>query len=197
MILSECHDEQRIVEGLNVVADDYVTKPYSPRPLLARVQALLRRSSINRNGGYLEDDLSMGEITLNFHLMCVEANGHRVRLTQREFALLHCLMQNAGRVLTRDQIMRLAWGENFVGTAKCVDVNVQRLRNKIGPYLGNGFCIQALRGFGYKFETQGNSVRPIPTRPHVADSANPADDNYVFVTDGGGTKAGSGALSPA
>jgi DNA-binding response OmpR family regulator len=153
MILSERHDEEQIVQGLMVAADDYVTKPFSPRSLLARIHALLRRASLNRNGHWVEDNLAIGEVALNLQQMHAVVNGHPVRLTPREFTLLHCLMQNAGRVLSRDQLMRLSWGEHFVGTAKSIDVNVQRLRTKIGPYLSNGFCIQAHRGFGYKFET--------------------------------------------
>jgi DNA-binding response OmpR family regulator len=153
MILSERRDEEQIVEGLMLAADDYVTKPFSPRSLLARVYALLRRASLNRNGHWVEENLAIGEIALNLQQMHAVVNGHPVRLTPREFTLLHCLMENAGRVLSREQLMRLSWGENFVGTAKSIDVNVQRLRTKIGPHLSNGFCIQAHRGFGYKFET--------------------------------------------
>jgi DNA-binding response OmpR family regulator len=154
MILSERQEEDQIVQGLMVVADDYVTKPFSPRPLLARVHALLRRASFNRDGRFVEDNVSIGEVSLNLQQMHAVVNGHRVRLTPREFTLLQCLMQNAGRVLSRDQLMRLSWGENFVGTAKSIDVNIQRLRMKIGPYLTDSFGIQALRGFGYKFEAR-------------------------------------------
>ncbi len=102
----------------------------------------------------MEENVSIGEVSLNLQQMHAVVNGHRVRLTPREFTLLHCLMQNAGRVLSRDQLMRLSWGENFVGTAKAIDVNIQRLRTKIGPHLTDSFCIQALRGFGYKFEAR-------------------------------------------
>jgi two-component system alkaline phosphatase synthesis response regulator PhoP len=79
-------------------------------------------------------------------------NGRRIGLTPRELSLLHALMENAGRVLSRDQLMQVAWGDHFVGTAKMVDVYIQRLRKKIQPHLTGGFYIQALRGFGYKFE---------------------------------------------
>jgi DNA-binding response OmpR family regulator len=151
MILSERQDEEHIVQGLMLAADDYVTKPFAPRALLARVHALLRRATLSRDGRWMEDNISIGEISLNLQQMHAVVNGHPVRLTPREFTLLHCLMQNAGRVLSRDQLMRLSWGEHFVGTAKSIDVNVQRLRTKISPHLTNGFCIQALRGFGYKF----------------------------------------------
>lgn len=164
MILSERQDEEHIVEGLMLAADDYVTKPFSPRPLLARIHALLRRATLNRNGQWVEENVAIGEIALNVQQMHVVVNGHAVRLTPREFTLLHSLMQNAGRVLSRDQLMRLAWGENFVGTAKSIDVNIQRLRTKIGPYLTDRVCIQAHRGFGYKFETAPQRVA-IETAP--------------------------------
>ncbi len=153
LIVSERRDEEQMVQVLMLAADDYLTKPYSPRPLLARVHALLRRSSLNRDGRWVAENVSVGEISLNLQQMHAVVNGHPVRLTPREFTLLHCLMQNPGRVLSREQLMRLSWGANFVGTAKSVDVNVQRLRMKISPYLGHGLCIQAHRGFGYKFET--------------------------------------------
>ena len=84
--------------------------------------------------------------------MAALVNGVRVSLTPRELSLLHALMDNANRVLSRDQLMRLAWGENFVGGAKTVDVCILRLRKKVHPHLTGGFYIQALRGFGYKFE---------------------------------------------
>lgn len=153
LILSEVQNEEQMVQGLMAAADDYMTKPFSPRTLLARIHALLRRASLNRDGRWTEDNLSVGEVSLDLQQMQAVVKGQRVRLTPREFTLLHCLMQNAGRVLSRDQLMRLSWGENFVGTAKSIDVNVQRLRSKIAPYLSNGFCIQAHRGFGYKFDT--------------------------------------------
>ncbi|TMF43279.1 MAG: winged helix-turn-helix transcriptional regulator [Chloroflexi bacterium] len=78
-------------------------------------------------------------------------NGEMVPLTPRELSLLHALMENANRVLSRDQLMRIAWGERFIGTPKAVDVYVQRLRRKIQPHLAAGFYIEAQRGFGYKF----------------------------------------------
>jgi two-component system, OmpR family, alkaline phosphatase synthesis response regulator PhoP len=152
IILSERHDEEQIVRSLLAAADDYVIKPFSPRQLLARVHALLRRANLNRGNHWPDENLSIGEITLNLQQMQAVVNEHRIRLTSRELTLLHALMDNANRVLSREQLMRLAWGEHFVGTAKAVDVCVFRLRRKIRPHVQNGFNIQALRGFGYKFE---------------------------------------------
>jgi DNA-binding response OmpR family regulator len=153
MIVSEVADEERINESLMVVADDYVTKPFSPRSLLARVHAVLRRASLARLDPLANETIAIGDVALNLQQMQVIVRGHAIRLTPREFTLLQCLMENAGRVLSRDQLMRLAWGENFFGTAKAIDVNIARLRMKIAPCMTDGHCIQALRGFGYKFES--------------------------------------------
>ena len=158
MILSERHDEELIVRGLLTAADDYIVKPFAPRQLLARVHAHLRRANLTRNGRWSDENLSIGEISLNLQQAQALVNGHRVPLTQREFSLLYALMENAGRVLSRGQLTELAW-DRFAGTAKSVDVYVQRLRKKMAPYINGGDYIQALRGFGYKFE--------LP-RPHAA-----------------------------
>ena len=158
MIVSERHEEDLIIRGLMMAADDYVIKPFSPRQLLARVHAHLRRANVNRSGRWTDENLSIGEISLNLQQAQAVVNSHRVPLTQREFSLLYALMENAGRVLSRDQLTELAW-DRFAGTQKSVDVYVQRLRKKIAPYLDGRDYIQALRGFGYKFE--------IP-RPHAA-----------------------------
>ena len=151
MIVSQAGDEDHQVRGL-LVADDYVVKPFSPRVFLARVHALLRRGSIDRtNSRRLNENVVTGEISLNLQQMHAVVNGHRVALTPRELTLLHTLMLNPGRVLTRDQLMHLAWGDNFVGTSKTVDVYIQRLRYKMAPWLTNSDPIEALRGFGYRF----------------------------------------------
>jgi len=159
MIVSERNEEDHIVRGL-LAADDYVVKPFSPRQFLARVQALLRRASLARTGGWPDENLSIGEISLNLQQMHALVNGQRVPLTPRELSLLHALMGNANRVLSRDQLMRMAWGDNFMGTAKAVDVYVLRLRKKICPHLHGGFYVQALRGFGYKFELPRPQAAP-------------------------------------
>jgi len=162
MIVSQASDEEHVVRGL-LVADDYVVKPFSPRVFLARVHALLRRGSVDRtNSRRLNENVATGEITLNLQQMHALVNGHRVSLTPRELTLLHTLMLNPGRVLTRDQLMHLAWGDNFVGTSKTVDVYVQRLRYKMTPYLTNSDPIEALRGFGYRFNVQRANLAGVP-----------------------------------
>lgn len=152
MILSERGDEDQIIKGLTAAADAYVMKSVSPRQLLAQVTALLRRGSLNRGGRWGDDNLSIGEITLNLQQAHVVVNGIRVRLTQHELSLLHALMENAGRVLSRDQLMEMAWDDGYARGQKMVDVYVLNLRKKILPHLKGGGYIQALRGFGYKFE---------------------------------------------
>jgi two-component system, OmpR family, alkaline phosphatase synthesis response regulator PhoP len=151
LVLSERREEDQIVRTLLAAADDYVVKPFSPRYLLARVTVLLRRSNLNRGGRWVDENLSIGEISLNLQQAQVLVSGQRIGLTQREFSLLYALMENAGRVLTRDQLTELAW-DHFAGGPKSVDVYVQRLRKKLHPHLDGREYIQALRGFGYKFE---------------------------------------------
>lgn len=152
MVLSERGDEEQIFRALMVAADDYMVKPFSPRLFVAHVHALLRRAEQVRGQRWQDQNISIGEISLNLQQMHALVNGDRVPLTPRELSLLHALMQNANRVLNREQLMRIAWGDRFVGTPKAIDVYVQRLRRKIQPHLTAGFYIQASRGFGYKFE---------------------------------------------
>lgn len=152
MIVSERGDEEQIFRSLMIAADDYLIKPLSPRLFVAHVHALLRRAEQVRGQLWQDQNLAIGEIALNLQQMHAVVNGERVSLTPRELSLLHALMENANRVLSRDQLMRIAWGERFIGTPKAVDVYVQRLRRKVQPHLTAGFYIEALRGFGYKFQ---------------------------------------------
>jgi len=152
MIVSERGDEEQIFKTMMVAADDYMVKPLSPRLFVAHVHALLRRAEQVRGQRWQDQNVAIGEISLSLQQMHAVVNGQRVPLTPRELSLLHALMENTNRVLSRDQLMRIAWGDHFVGTPKAVDVYVQRLRRKIQPHLTAGFYIQSLRGFGYKFE---------------------------------------------
>jgi DNA-binding response OmpR family regulator len=152
MIVSERGDEEQIFKTMMVAADDYMVKPVSPRLFVAHVHALLRRAEQVRGQRWQDQNVAIGEISLSLQHMHAVVNGQRVPLTPRELSLLHALMENANRVLSRDQLLRIAWGDHFVGTPKAVDVYVQRLRRKIQPHLTAGFYIQSLRGFGYKFE---------------------------------------------
>jgi DNA-binding response OmpR family regulator len=152
LIVSERSDEEQIFKALMVAADDYMVKPISPRLFVAQVHALLRRADQVRGQRWQDQNIAIGEVALNLQQMHAMVNGNRVPLTPRELSLLHALMENANRVLSREQLMRLAWGDHYVGTPKTVDVYVQRLRRKMQPLLTAGFYIEALRGFGYRFQ---------------------------------------------
>ena len=153
MIVSERDREEHILRGL-LCADEYVTKPFSPRQLLARVNALLRRTSRSRNAKQ-DANLTMGEISLSLQQMNASVNGQAVELTSREFSLLYALMENPNRVLSREQLMQLAWGDSYVGVTRAVDVCILRLRKKIRAHLRNGDYLRTERGFGYKFVVPG------------------------------------------
>jgi two-component system alkaline phosphatase synthesis response regulator PhoP len=153
MIVSERDREEHILRGL-LCADEYVTKPFSPRQLLARVNALLRRTSRSRSAKQ-DANLTMGEISLSLQQMNASVNGHAVELTAREFSLLYALMEHPNRVLSREQLMQLAWGDSYVGVTRAVDVCILRLRKKIRAHLRNGDYLRTERGFGYKFVVPG------------------------------------------
>ena len=152
MIVSERVKEEQIVRGL-AYADEYITKPFSPGQFLARVHALIRRAGFRNRPGAQDENLSIGEIVLNLQRMQAVVNGTTVHLTPRGFSVLYALMDNPNRVLSRRQLMRLAWGEEFVGTSKAVDVCILRLRKKIEPHLAGTLDIVAERGLGYRFVT--------------------------------------------
>lgn len=152
MILSERDKEEQIVRGLSC-ADEYITKPFSPHQFLARVGALLRRVTVVARDLEAPDELiAVGEIVLNLRQMHATINGNEVGLTRREFSLLCALMDNPNHVLSREQLMRIAWGDQYMGSSKTVDVCILRLRKKIQPHLMFGKYIQSMRGFGYKLE---------------------------------------------
>jgi DNA-binding response OmpR family regulator len=151
MVVSERCDDEQQVRALLAGADDFVAKPYAPRILMARVHAALRRTSAQGGHRAASGTLSVGEVSINMHLMQVQVNGRSVHFTPRELSLLHALMSNGNRVLSRDQLMRMAWGHDFLGGQKAVDVCVQRIRKKLAPHMRSNGYIEAVRGFGYKF----------------------------------------------
>lgn len=139
------------VVGLELGADDYVTKPYSPRELVARVRAVLRR----RTAGVAEPGgptLSAGPVRMDVDRHVVTVDGEPVQLPLKEFELLELLLRNAGRVLTRGQLIDRIWGADYVGDMKTLDVHVKRLRSKVEPEPPNPRHIVTVRGLGYKFE---------------------------------------------
>ena len=139
------------VVGLEIGADDYVTKPYSPRELVARINAVLRRQGgepAERSAPALE----AGPVRMDVDRHVVTVAGTRVQLPLKEFELLELLLRNAGRVLTRGQLIDRVWGADYVGDTKTLDVHVKRLRSKVEPEPSAPRHIVTVRGLGYKFE---------------------------------------------
>jgi two-component system response regulator RegX3 len=139
------------VVGLEIGADDYVTKPYSPRELLARVRAVLRRQAAEVDQA-APPALSAGPVRMDVERHVVTVAGDTVQLPLKEFELLELLLRNAGRVLTRGQLIDRVWGADYVGDTKTLDVHVKRLRSKIEPEPSAPRYIVTVRGLGYKFE---------------------------------------------
>jgi two-component system response regulator RegX3 len=139
------------VVGLEIGADDYVTKPYSPRELVARIRAVLRRQT-GDTGELTPPSLSAGPVRMDVDRHVVTVGGEAVQLPLKEFELLELLLRNAGRVLTRGQLIDRVWGADYVGDTKTLDVHVKRLRSKIEPEPSAPRYIVTVRGLGYKFE---------------------------------------------
>ncbi|HEX8496130.1 MAG TPA: response regulator transcription factor [Actinomycetales bacterium] len=138
------------VVGLEMGADDYVTKPYSSRELLARIKAVLRRRG--DPGDLLPPTLEAGAVRMDVDRHVVTVGGEHVPLPLKEFELLELLLRNTGRVLTRMQLIDRVWGSDYVGDTKTLDVHVKRLRAKIEPDPGNPTLLVTVRGLGYKLE---------------------------------------------
>jgi two-component system response regulator RegX3 len=139
------------VVGLELGADDYVTKPYSPRELVARIRAVLRRRTADLNEP-VTPTLSAGPVRMDVERHVVSVGSAPVQLPLKEFELLELLLRNAGRVLTRGQLIDRVWGADYVGDTKTLDVHVKRLRSKIEPEPSTPRHIVTVRGLGYKFE---------------------------------------------
>ena len=141
------------VVGLELGADDYVTKPYSSRELVARIKAVLRRGSIEPDS--LSDNSGVHEVAgirMDTERHQVSVHGKQIALPLKEFELLEFLLRNAGRVLTRGQLIDRVWGGDYYGDTKTLDVHIKRLRSKIESDPANPVLIQTIRGLGYKFE---------------------------------------------
>jgi DNA-binding response OmpR family regulator len=146
IMLTARGEESDRISGLELGADDYVTKPFSPKELVARVTALLRRSGRTSTG-----PLTYGPITIDIDRHHVTLNGEDVRLTAKEFLLLQYLVQHKGRVLSRDLLLSDVWGYQYTGGTRTVDVHVRRLREKLPPLSG---AIETIKQFGYKLIDQ-------------------------------------------
>jgi two-component system, OmpR family, response regulator RegX3 len=140
------------VVGLEIGADDYVTKPYSTRELLARMKAVLRRNSdsvpVSETPGVIE----VGSVRMDVDRHIVEVHGEKVSMPLKEFELLELLLENANRVLTRGQIIDRVWGSNYFGDTKTLDVHIKRIRSKIEDDPARPVHLLTVRGLGYKFE---------------------------------------------
>ena len=142
------------VVGLEVGADDYVSKPYRLRELVARMRAVLRRApGVTVDDGPSTEVLEVGDVTLDPSRHEVVIRGDDVSLPLKEFELLHLLLENAGRVLSRDLLIDRVWGHDYVGDTKTLDVHVKRLRAKVEADPANPSRIVTIRGLGYKYET--------------------------------------------
>ncbi|GAA2783187.1 MULTISPECIES: response regulator transcription factor [Crossiella] len=139
------------VVGLELGADDYVTKPYSARELIARIRAVLRRGGESEE--LLPQVLEAGPVRMDVERHVVTVSGGEVSLPLKEFDLLEYLLRNVGRVLTRGQLIDRVWGADYVGDTKTLDVHVKRLRSKIEPDPGAPRHLVTVRGLGYKFES--------------------------------------------
>ncbi len=146
--------EVDVVVGLEVGADDYITKPYRMRELVARLRAVLRR--VEPAGDDSDDSdaapLVVGDVALDIDRHEVVIRGDKVELPLKEFELLALLLRNAGRVLPRDTLIDRVWGHDYVGDTKTLDVHVKRLRSKVEPEPSRPTRIVTIRGLGYKFE---------------------------------------------
>ena len=149
IMLTARTQEMDKVTGLMTGADDYVTKPFSPAELTARIDALYRR--VGGDGNVDAELLSQGPFVLNTRNRTLEKSGERIRLTQVEYAILKLFMQNPGRALSREDILNAVWGRDYDGELKVVDVNIRRLRIKIEEDAANPTYITTVWGFGYKW----------------------------------------------
>ncbi len=140
------------VVGLEIGADDYVTKPYRLRELTARMRAVMRRVPQERGGELNSSMLQVGDIGLDPEQHEVVVRGETMQLPLKEFELLHILLANAGRVLTRDTLIDRVWGSDYVGDTKTLDVHIKRLRSKIEVKPNEPMCILTIRGLGYKYD---------------------------------------------
>jgi len=140
------------VVGLELGADDYVTKPYSSRELLARIKAVMRRQTMDQENFEEAGALTVGPIQMNIEKHQVNVKSTLISLPLREFELLEFFMRNPGRVLTRNQIIDRVWGGDYFGDTKTLDVHVKRLRAKIEEDPANPVLLQTIRGLGYKLE---------------------------------------------
>ncbi len=152
IMLTAKGEELDRVLGLEMGADDYIVKPFSPREVVARVKNILRRASASREEESADKPLAYGELRIDPRTREVHVSGRRVELTSKEFDLLHFLVQHPGQVFTRTQLLDRVWGYEFFGDASTVTVHVRRLREKIEANPTDPRYVTTVWGVGYKFE---------------------------------------------
>ena len=149
IMLTARSQEMDKITGLMTGADDYMTKPFSPAELTARIDALYRR--VGPESGGESTEITQGPFVLNTRNRTLEKDGKRIKLTQVEYAIIKLFMQNPGRALSREDILASVWGRDYDGELKIVDVNIRRLRIKIEDDTANPTYITTVWGFGYKW----------------------------------------------
>ena len=147
MITAKDEDADRIL-GLDIGADDYIVKPFSPGEVMARIRAVLRRIPAAAE----KEMLVSGELSIHLPSLSVTLSGHKLNLTRREVELLYTLAASPGRVFTRDNLLTIVWGYEFAGNYRAVDSHIKRLRAKLDAYPHDMFTIATVWGAGYKFE---------------------------------------------
>ena len=147
MITAKDEDADRIL-GLDIGADDYIVKPFSPGEVMARIRAVLRRIPAAAE----KEMLVIGELSIHLPSLSVTLSGHKLNLTRREVELLYTLAASPGRVFTRDNLLTIVWGYEFAGNYRAVDSHIKRLRAKLDACPHDFFAIRAVWGAGYKFE---------------------------------------------
>jgi two-component system, OmpR family, alkaline phosphatase synthesis response regulator PhoP len=155
LMLTAKTDEFDKVLGLELGADDYMTKPFSPRELTARVKAIFRRvDQLKKNlgSGEHQELIKIGDLEIDPEGYVVSRSGEEIELTPKEFELLLYMANHRGKVLSRDQLLNAVWNYDYVGDSRIVDVHVSHLRDKIETDSKNPFFIKTVRGIGYKFE---------------------------------------------
>ena len=151
IMLTARSQEMDKVTGLMTGADDYVTKPFSPAELTARVDALFRRTGGGEDGVPSRDEISQPPFLLNLRNRTLEKNGQKLKLTPAEYSIVKLFMENPGKALSREEILDAVWGEDYYGELKIVDVNIRRLRIKIEDDPTMPTYITTVWGYGYKW----------------------------------------------
>lgn len=153
IMLTAREEEADRILGLELGADDYVVKPFSPREVVARAKAVLRRTAADgKNSDSPEDAITYPGIEINSKTREIKVEGQPVKLTVKEFNLLFLMARNCGRAFTRDELLQAVWGYDYYGDTRTVDTHVNRLRDKLAAIPGSKNYVSTVWGVGYKFE---------------------------------------------